>query len=120
MPVRLLLSIALALSSAGTLILITTTPAQATAPEGQTLSVVMYSTQACPYCEKARQWFASRNIAWVEHDIESSEKARSEWKTLGGMGTPLIMINGKRFNGFSEGEIAAEVARQKTKGIEES
>jgi glutaredoxin len=116
---RILISTALALSSAGTLIL-TTTPAHATAPESQALNVVMYSTQACPYCEKARQWFSSRNIAWVEHDIESSEKARSEWKSLGGMGTPLIMINGKRFNGFSEGEIAAEVARHKMKDIEKT
>jgi glutaredoxin len=110
---RIFLSIALAFSGAAALFVMTTVPAHASTPEGQKLEVVMYSTQACPYCEKARNWFTSRNISWIERDIESSETAREEWKSLGGVGTPLIMINGKRINGFSEGELAAEIAKHK-------
>jgi glutaredoxin len=107
---RILLCATLAISSAAALTL-TAAPAHATAPDGKTLEVVMYSTQGCPYCEKARQWFTSKNIVWDERDIEASETARAEWKSLGGMGTPLIMINGKRINGYSEGEMAAEIAK---------
>lgn len=75
------------------------------------LEVVMYTTKSCPYCIKAREWFASRNVQWDERDIETSAEARSQWKQLGGAGTPLVLINGKRFAGFSPAAFEAELAK---------
>jgi len=36
--------------------------------------VKMYATSWCPYCAKARAYFARRNIAYVEVDIEKSKE----------------------------------------------
>lgn len=72
----------------------------------------MYATKTCGYCVKARAWFTNRGVAWEERDVETSATANAEWKALGGQGTPLLVINGKRILGFSEREI--EIALAKT------
>lgn len=80
-------------------------PAKA-APE-----VIMYTTRTCGYCEQARAWFTTQQVVWDERDIESSNAAREEWQSLGGAGTPLILINGKRISGFSPAALSAELAK---------
>ena len=51
--------------------------------------VVMYSTQWCPYCRKARAYFERHKIAYVEYDIEASAQNRVRYQTLNGRGVPL-------------------------------
>ena len=63
--------------------------------------VVMFSTEWCGYCRKARRHFRKHNIAFVERDIEKSEKAARAFKELNGKGVPVILIGEKRMNGFS-------------------
>lgn len=75
--------------------------------------VIMYATSTCTYCIKARAWFSGRNIAWDERDVETSAAANKEWKQLGGVGTPLIVINGKPIHGFDEPRIVAELDQTK-------
>lgn len=72
--------------------------------------IVMYATQTCGYCAKARAWFQGKNLAWQERDIEASADAHAEWKALGGRGTPLILVNGKSFQGFDQAGLEAELA----------
>lgn len=73
------------------------------APAAQaTQTVVMYATTWCPYCAKARDYFARSGIAYVEHDIETSAAAHAEFKRLGGRGVPLILVGREQMNGFSE------------------
>lgn len=72
--------------------------------------IVMYATQTCGYCAKARAWFKSKNLAWQERDIEASADAKAEWKSLGGMGTPLIRINDTIIHGFDQAKLEAELA----------
>ncbi|HNR91985.1 MAG TPA: glutaredoxin family protein [Dokdonella sp.] len=73
--------------------------------------IIMYTTQTCSYCVKARNYLKARNLAWDERDIERSEAARKEWAALGGKGTPVIVIDGKALMGFSQAGVAAELAR---------
>ena len=73
--------------------------------------VVMYTTQTCGYCVKARAWLKARNVAWQERDIEKSADAERDWKALGGVGTPLIVINGTPFTGFAEQVLSVELAK---------
>ncbi len=75
------------------------------------LEVIMYSTKTCGYCVKARQWFTSHKVAWDERDIETSATAQKEWRELGGVGTPLIVVNGKPFSGFVEGALETEIGK---------
>jgi glutaredoxin len=76
------------------------------APKAQvgaaTPPVVMYATTWCPYCAKARDYFAQAGIAYVEHDVEKSASAHEEFKRLGGRGVPLIVVGREKMNGFSE------------------
>ena len=73
--------------------------------------VIMYTTKTCGYCVKARAWFTEQNVGWDERDIETSESARAEWIAQGGVGTPLILINGTRISGFSVDALTAELAK---------
>lgn len=84
-------------------------PAQVTraAPSGPSAPtgaprIVMYATSWCPYCAKARDYFARNRIAYTEHDIEKSPAAHAEFKRLGGRGVPLISIGDRQMSGFSE------------------
>ena len=64
-------------------------------------SVVMYSTNWCGYCKKAKRHFNQKNISFKEYDIEKNAKAAREYKKLKGRGVPVILIGKRRMNGFS-------------------
>jgi len=65
--------------------------------------VVMYSTDWCGYCKKARAYFRANNITFTDHDIEKDSSAKREYDRLGGRGVPLILVGDKQMNGFSIG-----------------
>jgi glutaredoxin len=73
--------------------------------------VVMYATSWCPYCAKARAYFAKNGIAYVEHDIEKSATVNAEFKRLGGRGVPLILVGTEKISGFSELAFESMLAR---------
>jgi glutaredoxin len=77
---------------------------QITAPPAATndKSVVMYSTQRCGYCKKARKYFKQAGIAYQDFDIDNSQTARAAYDRLGGRGVPLILVGKARMDGFSE------------------
>jgi len=62
--------------------------------------VVMYSTERCGYCKKAKKHFARNKIPYTEKDINKSQKNRKEWQNLGGGGVPIILIGKKKIHGF--------------------
>lgn len=72
--------------------------------------VIMYATKDCGYCAKARAYFDARGIAFEERDIDASAEARREWKEMGGVGTPLILINGRHLQGFDPSGLDAMLA----------
>ena len=63
--------------------------------------VVMYSTQWCGVCKKAKAYFYSNNIAYREYDIEVSEKSRKQFDKYNGEGVPLILVGKQKTSGFS-------------------
>jgi glutaredoxin len=94
--VRVLLALLVLLAAAA--------PAEAQRPPAvkSAAPVVMYATSWCPYCAKAREYFARNGIAYVEHDIEKSAAVNAEFRRLGGRGVPLILVGTERISGFSE------------------
>jgi len=64
--------------------------------------ITMYATDWCPYCRKAREFFARNGLRYTELDIEKSSSAHAEYKRLGGRGVPLIVVGEQRMSGFSE------------------
>ncbi len=70
-----------------------------------TNEVVLYSTDWCGYCKKARKFFNSNNIKFQEFDIEKSEDGRKRYDAINGSSIPLILINGNRINGYNKSKI---------------
>ena len=68
--------------------------------------VKMYATSWCPYCARARAYFAKRGVAYTEVDVEKSAEGRAEFRRLGGRGVPLIVVGDQRMNGYSEARLA--------------
>lgn len=65
-------------------------------PEG----VVLYATDWCGYCRKAREFFTQHNIAYVEYDIEKSAEGKAQYDQLRGSGIPLVVIHGEVLRGY--------------------
>jgi glutaredoxin len=55
--------------------------------------VILYSTTWCGYCAKTREYFADNHIQYTDLDVEHSERGRSDYKSLGGNGIPIVVIN---------------------------
>lgn len=62
--------------------------------------IVMFTTEHCPYCKKAKTYLASQGVTWCERDIEWSDEDAQLFKQLGGKGTPLTVIGDVVIGGF--------------------
>jgi glutaredoxin-like YruB-family protein len=68
--------------------------------------VKIYTTQTCPYCEMAKDYFKGKNISYEERDVAGDEKAREEMIAKSQqMGVPMIDIDGTIIIGFNRPEI---------------
>lgn len=83
-------------------------PKAAVAPLGQG-DVVLYATSWCGYCKLTRELLSREGIAYVEHDIESSEYGKKMHRALGGGGVPLLEIRDKVIRGYNEPAIRAAI-----------
>ena len=72
-------------------------------PEG----VVLYATDWCGYCKKAREFFKQNNIAFVEYDIEKSAEGKTQYDQLRGSGIPLVVIRGEVLRGYDPNAMKA-------------
>ena len=62
--------------------------------------IIMFTTEHCPYCKKAKTYLASKGVSWCERDIEWSDVDAQLFKQLGGKGTPLTIIGSQVIGGF--------------------
>ena len=82
----------------------TVAPAPQIIKKTNTPKVELYSTAWCVYCRKAREFFRSRGIAFIEYDIEKDANAARRKNQLTDRRTvPFAVINGKRIHGFDQG-----------------
>jgi len=73
-------------------------------------AVVMYTTNWCPYCDRARRVFAAKNVTFEEIDVESAAEKRAEMQTRSGRrSVPQIFI-GDHHVGGSDDLLALEAA----------
>ncbi len=68
---------------------------------GRDDKVVIYTTQWCGYCKKAKKYFRENNIAYVAYDVEKSRIGKRDYRSLRGKSVPIIIVGDKRMNGFS-------------------
>ena len=68
--------------------------------------VTIYTTPYCAYCKMAKEYFKSKNIEYVEHDVMVDIPSREEMvKKSGQLGVPVIDIDGKIVVGFDKPKI---------------
>ena len=74
--------------------------------------VLMFSTRWCPVCARARQFFQTNGIHFVDRDVEADAAANAELKRRsGGKSIPLIEVDGQQLQvGFSERDTMQAVA----------
>jgi len=66
--------------------------------------VIIFSATYCPNCLNAKEYLSSKNIPFLEFDIEKSAAARTYFDKLGGRGTPFLLVNNHPIQGFSQQE----------------
>ncbi len=71
--------------------------------------VVLYATSWCGYCKLARELLNREGVAFVEHDIETSEYGKKMHKALGGGGIPVLEIRHTVIRGYDEARIRSAV-----------
>ena len=68
-----------------------------------TPAVVMYTTSWCPYCERARQLLAGKNVTVEEVDVESAPEKRAEMRSRSGRtSVPQIFIGDQHVGGSDD------------------
>lgn len=74
-------------------------------------AVILYGTDWCPYCARARSFLASLRVPYSDLDVEKDAAARSAFDKLNGDGYPLIWVDGQVLYGLNEGQLCAELIR---------
>jgi glutaredoxin 3 len=66
-------------------------------------AIVMYATQWCPYCERARRLFAAKRVDFEERDVEGAAENRQDMIARSGRRTvPQIFIGDTHVGGWNE------------------
>ncbi len=76
-------------------------------PTSTSKKVVIYTTDWCGYCKKAKKFMRKNRIAFTEYDIEKSARGKREYQRLNGHGVPLIVVGDKTLSGFSPASLMA-------------
>lgn len=70
------------------------------------MSVSIYSTPTCGYCNVAKKYFKENNIKFTDYNVMiNPQKAQEMVDKSGQRGVPVIDINGKIIVGFNQPEI---------------
>ena len=73
---------------------------------GKKHSVIVYSTQTCPWCHKAKDFLKEKGIAFKDVDVGADREAAHEMMEKSGqMGVPVLDIDGKIIVGFDREEL---------------
>lgn len=65
--------------------------------------IIIYSTEICPYCVRAKQLFDRKQVSYQEIRIDLDEQLRFEMERLSGRRTvPQIFINDQPIGGCDD------------------
>ena len=65
--------------------------------------VLMYTTERCPFCIRAKALLDARGVAYREINLERDPEGRAELVSRTGMMTfPQVIVDGELVGGFQE------------------
>ncbi|WP_272903815.1 glutaredoxin 3 [Pseudomonas petrae] len=62
----------------------------------------MYTTSTCPYCRAARELFRSKNIRFIEIDVQSTERRTEMINRSGRRTVPQIYFGDQHIGGYDD------------------
>lgn len=66
-------------------------------------TVIVYSSQVCPYCDRAKALLQRKGVTFTEIRVDLDEAKRIEMMERSGRRTvPQIFINGQSIGGFDD------------------
>lgn len=66
-------------------------------------TVLIYLTDWCPYCHRAKALLTKKNVSFTEVDVDDRPDLRSWLRSASGQTTvPQVFINGQSVGGSSE------------------
>ena len=72
------------------------------------MQVMVYSTKTCPWCDKAKEYLKSLNVAFENVDVSENREAAMELvKKTRQMGVPVIMVGERYIVGYQPDQIKA-------------
>ena len=76
--------------------------------------VTIYTTPSCSVCRKAKEYLASKGIAFEEIDVAADRRAADEMvQKSGQMGVPVILVDNLVLKGFSPFELDVALKARK-------
>jgi len=70
------------------------------------MTIKIYTTHTCPWCDVAKDFLRSKDVPFIEIDVQTNRAAAQEMITKSGqMGVPVIDINGSVIVGFNKNAI---------------
>lgn len=78
--------------------------------KAQDKSVIVYSTEQCPWCHRAKDFLRAHNVEFEDVNVsEDQDRAREMVEKSGQMGVPVIEIGDVIIVGFNEAAIRREL-----------
>ena len=75
--------------------------------------VMIYSTPACPFCQRTKQFLRDNNVEFEDIDVSADqERIREMIQKSGQMGVPVVDIDGDIIVGFDKEKIAKALSLQ--------
>ena len=67
------------------------------------VKVKIFTTSACIWCKKTKEWFKEHKVKYEEHDVSVDDKAREEMiEKSEQMGVPVIDVDGTIIIGYNK------------------
>ncbi len=79
-------------------------------------TVRLYTHRGCPGGEAARRYLEEHGIPYRVYDVVRDPEAQAEFRRLGGVGTPLLVVGRQVMHGFDPEEYERIAAAMKRGG----
>lgn len=68
-------------------------------------NVVIYSSDTCGYCHKAKAFFKENGVTYTEKNVNTDQNAQKEMQNMGAKGVPVIIVDKEVIMGFDENRL---------------
>lgn len=68
-------------------------------------NITIYTTNACPYCIKTKEYLAEKGIKYDEKNVQENSQAKNELLSMGYRTVPVLIVGDEEIVGFNKSRI---------------